>query len=105
MANEDAKMTPTPQQRECGYVSLGFAVVEWAVNEVRDLQKAGIIQNGKVCPVWSASITLTARRLGYKSAHDVERLIAWLCNGPAQEWLDMVDSNITAKTIASELGI
>lgn len=83
-----------------GYLDLAYAVVQQAIEDVRELKAAGIIKDGMV-----AKRHIHHLSGGYNNQHEVRELLLWFRNGAAADMLEIMGSNIDATAMRNQLGI
>lgn len=101
-----------------GWESLGYAIVEQAINDVRGLKRAGIIVEGRCTRRWPTVFVDVRHKLkgkpeelrkramnkiylsDYQSKQDVDELLYFIRCGALKELLEMLDSRMEAETIA-----
>jgi hypothetical protein len=100
-----ARRSDQPEAYHKGYKRLGFAVLAQAVDDVKTLQRNGVIVNGTVVDNPSAG-TGYHRLIRYKgnAVRTARRLIAFWRND-AQTLLDALDSDISAARVMEVLGL
>lgn len=88
-----------------GYVKLGYAIIEQAVHDVKALQDAGLIVDGKVVPCWPVRRGKAAKMCGYSKPYEVKELLLWFRNGSADELLSLLGAPINAEAMCQRLHI
>jgi hypothetical protein len=92
------------------YADLGYAVVEQAVNDVKSLTECGVIVNGRAITDWPFAINKKGHKVAkdicfYRSTEEVESLIRSFTDGCVDTWLRLLDSDLTGRQIAKEIGL
>ena len=97
------------KRNDDGAVRLGYAIIELAVEDLKDLQARGLIVNGCVKTPWperGSDRTITGNTHGfYRKAFQAEELLAWFRGGSAAEWLSLLQAPIEINAMLKHLGI
>lgn len=92
-------------ENDCGWVKLGYAIVEQAVEDLKALQGAEIIKDGQAIERWPERAGRSAMMYGYSKAHQAKELLLWFRNGAAEEMLAMLQAPISIDAIRQRLHI
>ena len=101
----DARLT------DCGFEGLAWAIIEQAVEDVKDFAARGIISAGRVtADNWPHSTRdgyTSYRRLYnfYRSPAQVEELLCWFTGHGLADYLEELDSDMQPAAICKALGI
>lgn len=94
-----------------GYLKLGFAIIEQAAEDVKELSKAGIIQRGKVVEKWPTmkykdGWTRSKCFLhDYNSRGKVIELLEFFQRGDVRKLLCMMHSEVDENKILAKLNL
>lgn len=101
--------SPDLRQHVRPYEALGFAVVEQAVEDLKALQKFGIVTNGECVRAWPSFINRAGRKqpmkfLGqYNSKATVDELLHFFRNGGMKAMLAALQSDIDSTRVLKRL--
>ena len=94
--------------QEEGCRRLAYAVIQQGVDDVKDLKASNTIKDGAYAGgEWPQRKNKQPKRLmGYFThSFQVDELLAWFTCGHVDDWLDLVGSKVTARTICEQLEI
>jgi hypothetical protein len=89
---------------EDGYISLGYAIIEQAVEDLKMLQSNKLIINGKV-QKWPTRKGVYVNKGGYNHPHEAKELVLWFNNGSLDELLAMLGSPVDKEAMCQKLGV
>jgi len=92
------------ERNECGYTHLGYAVIEQAVADLKELRARGFIVNNRPLVPWPKEKE-RQRVIGYDTPRSVSELILWFENMGLETMLSLLNSDIDAKKARAELGV
>jgi hypothetical protein len=91
---------------EKGYIKLAFAIIEQAVNDLKSLQKLGlIISDGKIIYWPTRGKKRVKFTTDYQYEHQVNELIHFFTGGTFEELLNLTNSDIDYDAAIAKLDI
>jgi hypothetical protein len=89
------------------YVLLGYAVIQQAADDVRDLTARGLIRDGKAVDPWppAKKVQKIRRECGYRKPYEVKQLIRWWTCGGAKDWIDLLGAKIDLDAALVKMGL
>ena len=90
------------------YTRLGYAVIQQAVEDLKELRKKGYIVGMQPVDPWPTDKnklghSINIRCCGYSRPHEIKELILWLQGAGLDDYLELIDSKIDASAIQREL--
>lgn len=93
----------THKSEYLAYINLGYAIIQQAVHDVKELKRVGLIRDGHYKGPWPRRGGRDMKICGYCKPHEVRQLLLWFRNGSLEELLSLLGSPLHADKVCHVL--